>query len=248
MSPSGGSRVADRIRRVIVEFVVVVVGVLIALTADRWVQALDERAAEENHIAWLTRDLVRDSIELEAVIAAEARRERLAGEILLAVVDRDQIDAATDSLVYGFKTIGWSNPPTYATATWSELVAAGRLSLIGNDELRRRISRYYEAQDDLGEVEDDWEHRFKVLEDFTIMIVPDIPFSEGSPAIPGERVDAFRSSTTESDWARVRRSIAEDPGLRAMVGYAGTAARVRQRRYRVLLDEAADLLSALREG
>jgi len=113
-------------RRLVGELAVIILGVMIAIAADRWNQGrLDQRAAQE-FSARLIEELVADSVRLvQHAIAADTR----AGECvrLLEVVRSSRPDDAARDLY--FAATG-AAPPHPGGAVFGELQSTGSLRLL----------------------------------------------------------------------------------------------------------------------
>jgi len=150
--------------RIATEFAVVVVGVLVALSADRWVQSLDARASEAFYLERLTADLRADSATLVDAIRIATTRGETAFSILELSADPSSSVADPGSFLAAFQRVGWFNEVDYATSTWSELVASGSTERITDTALRTRLSANVEEQDRVAKIEADWERLLWLLE------------------------------------------------------------------------------------
>lgn len=241
-----------RSRRVVGELAVIVVGVLLALTADRWVQGLDDREREQAYLQGVERDLQADSSTLAGAIILEAYREETARSLLEATEHGPAADTEPGEWIGRFEMLGWSSPVGYATATWVQLISTGDLALLRSVSLRRELSAYYEGQDALNRSEEDWERLFWLLEQRTMLANPPGVRSAALNAILdvlGDEVDLPSSGAVAmGDVDRVLRAMDEDHQLAALVGQAWLAASVRTQLYRSLLEETVRLLSLVRSA
>jgi hypothetical protein len=235
--------IRDNARRGLIELAVVVVGVLIALSADRWMQTLDERATERTHLTWLLRDLRSDSVRMERGLAIETARQERARRLLEAASAPASEYGETDRayLLAAFQQIGWSVPPVFSTATWSQMVAAGNLSLLRDPELRQSLSGYYAGHAEFRENEEDREYRFSQLEDVTLRVLPSREREER-----GDTGRVFGIGQSEADLGRVVSAIRSDSELRSLIGYAGGAAGGRLVGYSTKVGDIGRLMAALR--
>ena len=236
----------DRLRGGAAELVVVIIGVLIALSADRWVQALDDRDRERTQLGWIASDLEADSAML--AYAIEASEQRIAYvRTLLDAADRpgpvppDEIQ----DFIRAFIRVGWSTSPTFASATWSEMVASGDLSLIRDTELRRDLSGYYHYQDAFLQVEANRDRLGRELEDRTIALYPYL--SLDADAL-GDR-EPIPEDVSPAQVARLLdRTRDPDSEMRGLISYAGTASAVRIWLYRDFMDRVSELLVRVRRA
>ena len=140
------------IPRLVGEFLVIVVGVLVALAADRWNQQRSEAVTAEEYLVRVVEEIRSDSVTIEAWFAS-SDRARAAGDSLRAAmsgtlelgVRRPQLRAGP-ALRF---------PPIVA---WEELNNTGALRYIRDADLRRTLSTYYarrvEAEQVLSSIEE----------------------------------------------------------------------------------------------
>lgn len=125
------------------EFLLIVVGVLVALFLESWWSSKQDRDLEATYIEELRREAQThiDSINLTAAVSAR-KRESLEEAITLLsdVFDPDSARELIQGLLQG------SGIPVVAelsSAVFSDLESSGRLNLITNNELRRAVLQYY---------------------------------------------------------------------------------------------------------
>ena len=131
--------------RVLAEFFIVILGVMIALAAESWRQDLLEAQVESAYLDRLREDVA------DGVIVLGVERMRFAGvtgaarKIVNALESEDQSDD-DDLLVENFiaaALTGFDREEMASDVTYSELVATGRLNLIKNHSLREAFIAYY---------------------------------------------------------------------------------------------------------
>lgn len=149
LSPFG--RVTSALRetrwtQVFIELLLLVVGILIALAIDGWMEDRRDARKERLYLERLVRDFDQDREILEEFVAFE---ERQAADGVLAyralcggteVTDREAVARALDHLTTR-RTI------RLARATYSDMLATGNLRLIRDAGLRDRIVKLYEANE-----------------------------------------------------------------------------------------------------
>lgn len=124
--------------RVTAEFTVIVLGVLVALAADRWNQGRVEDAASAEYVHRLLEELVSDSARLAAQLpVAEAGAE--AALALLEVVRGSEPDTTAWQLHYTCMSGDFTQ---VGGATYNELQSSGNLRLLPPD-LRELLFGYY---------------------------------------------------------------------------------------------------------
>ena len=152
--------VPDLARRMLLELSVIIVGVLIALAVDRWIASLDARSQESAYLARIEEDLRRDSVTIEAMIRTSVENADLT-EAMLGWVEGQALPGDVDaaSFMSSFDQASWHTPlnERLVRDTWEELVSSGRIGLIRDPDLRRRISAYYGLHQGLRGSDEDWD-------------------------------------------------------------------------------------------
>ena len=130
-------------RRGLVEFVVIVVGVLVALGLESWWQGRQERVLEAEYLESLQTELRRNLASIESVSdVSELKRSWLerARIILEAGLVADSAGIFLEGALQGS---GVPVVPQVSDAVFQDLVSTGRLALIRDDLKRRTIVRIY---------------------------------------------------------------------------------------------------------
>ena len=124
------------------QLLIILVGVVVALAADRWNQGRLDRASAGDYLASLVKDLREDTASLSAELQLAETREVDARLILGVVVGNKPIDdpfefvlAVVNASMYG--------EPVQSRETFDDLVETGRLGLIRDEVLRRGLADYY---------------------------------------------------------------------------------------------------------
>ncbi len=138
----------------ITELLIVVVGVLIALAADGWLQRVQDRALERDYVERLTRDLQLDTAELGAIIVLTESRARF-GETVLSAIDTGSRSGSASDFLRAVEYANYFSYPIYAKATIDDLSSTGNLRLIRSTDVKDALSRYY--------VEIEWMQQFQEL-------------------------------------------------------------------------------------
>jgi hypothetical protein len=128
------------------EFIVIVVGVLVALGVDSWNQAREDHATEQEYLLRLERDVQRD-IELQEFILTSLSEKSEALELISATINADQ--PAPDetglfvrALAKDGNNFGWGFP-LLQSVTFDDLTDTGNLRLLRDTEVRDSIIGYY---------------------------------------------------------------------------------------------------------
>lgn len=141
-----------------VEFVVIVLGVLIALAVDRAVQGVDDRALERAYLEALLDEFERGAANTE--FAVGFIRERMAMiDVLTAAIETGSVpDSITvEDLARGIELAGWHPGVTFPRVTWEDLINTGRLALITNAEMRRTLADFYIELDFVRDLDASWQ-------------------------------------------------------------------------------------------
>jgi hypothetical protein len=125
----------------VAEFLVIVVGVLVALTlsVDSWVSWRQDRALEVEYLERLLEDVEYDLSEIGSVEAV-ATAGRAYADSLLTAGAVDKWDAA--HLVGALVLASNSRQPDLSRSTFQELVSSGRIGLMRSRSLRTGLANY----------------------------------------------------------------------------------------------------------
>jgi hypothetical protein len=131
---------------VLIELLLLVLGILIALAVDGWMQDQRDARTERDYLQLLVRDLERDDEILKEFIGYEELQVNDGIEAYRALrktvapADREAV-AARLSRLTSRRTL------RLVRATYTDLVSTGNLRLIRNPVLRDRVVKYYEETD-----------------------------------------------------------------------------------------------------
>jgi len=129
-------------RRLLGEFVIIVVGVLVALWVDQLREARVNAALEVEYLKSLVIDLEADLAQFDETEAWMRRSEAAAATVLALYEGSPPTDDAAD-LVAAVETAGWQSWPSITRNTMDDLRSTGNLRLIQDPALRRAIAAYY---------------------------------------------------------------------------------------------------------
>jgi hypothetical protein len=129
-------------RRLLGEFVVIVVGVLVALWVDQLREARVNAALEVEYIESLVMDLEADLGQFDET-EAWMRRSEAAAATVLALYEGAPPTQNLADLVTAVETAGWQSWPSITRYTVDTLRSTGSLRLIRDPALRRAIASYY---------------------------------------------------------------------------------------------------------
>jgi len=128
------------------QLLIILVGVVVALAADRWNQGRLDRASAGDYLASLEQDLREDTASLSAELEMAERREVEARLILDVVIEKKTIDDPSE-FVLAVVNAAWYGEPVQSRETFDDLVETGRLGLIQDQALRRGLTDYYHFVD-----------------------------------------------------------------------------------------------------
>jgi len=131
------------------EFLVVVVGVLMALWVDELREARVNAALEVEYLQSLVTDLDADLAQFDETEAWMRRSEAAAATVLALYEGSPPTDDVAD-LVKAVETAGWQYVPSITRNTIEDLRSTGNLRLISDAQLRRAIAAYYATLEEVG--------------------------------------------------------------------------------------------------
>jgi hypothetical protein len=234
---------AQALTRIAGELAVIVLGVLIALAADRWIQAADARTDEQFYIAQLASDIRADSAKLEDMVDRSAVRNQAALDLLLyADTDNQQLgrDPQQFMIDVWLASVFGTNLE-YTTDTWEDLVSSGGLSSIRDPALRAELSGYY---NEIERVKGLFEGRSLTPSTTLDELLPPLQSLALNPAFLPSEVRADHQPTVE-DAARFLRELTSREDLLAHFAGMRRTWTVSLNVHRGLLDRAAYLLEQL---
>jgi hypothetical protein len=128
---------------VTLDFLVVVMGVFIAIEVANWNPARQDRVEERRYYGQLLVDLRAD---LETFSQAE-KLTNTYDEAAQLVIDRlggkDPPHASPGRMATAIHKAGWIYIPYASRGTYNELVSTGNLGLLRNSQLKSEIANYY---------------------------------------------------------------------------------------------------------
>lgn len=141
-------RLADAIRHqdwftVVIEFVIVVVGIFVALQVDGWNQRRLDHAIGQQYLENI-RAAIRADIDMLNGEIEQAKLRRVAAEYTLRAIKTGTYDDAGLFIRQVDQTGRW-DAPTYQRAAYEDLVATGSARFI-SPALRDQLHEYYRSQ------------------------------------------------------------------------------------------------------
>lgn len=155
-SPRPEPELSGRLKWLISETLVIVLGVLIALAVDRAVQSADEQRFETVQLRGLANDF-EEAASVAASAARQARwRDELGQRLLQTIEGHAPDDLTASGLAQAIEFPSWHYLPPFPKETWDDLINTGRLGAISNAEIRRAIARFYRGVDQVTTFHADW--------------------------------------------------------------------------------------------
>jgi hypothetical protein len=132
----------------IIDFLVVVLGIFVALQVDNWNQNRIERIEEAGYVDRLLTEVRSDLQSFEFRLAAfEEKSASLSRvEATFEIGATDDPRRFLEDVIVG-ANFGW-NQGLSERSTFDELVSSGNLDVIQDETLRLRIARYYRRYED----------------------------------------------------------------------------------------------------
>ena len=221
-----------------IEFVVIVVGVLVALAVDQWAQEREERQLLDDYLAALVVDLEADRANVARGLSrAETNEQSL--RTILGIVDGDVSGLPLEELVPAVERLGFLYVPEVNDFAYRDLQASGRLRLLPA-ELRRVIQDYFHRRAVEGGWMDDYSDDLQEIQDVRPELIHDVELR-----VRYHR--EFRVGDTEAEPAVIEARIrARADRLRPRLS-EGIVIQQRMVRDLTEIDEdAAELIEALR--
>ena len=126
------------------EFVVIVLGVLVALAVDNWSQERQDNKTKAHLIQSLLSDLREDRGDYQGFVEDCNARHAAANFINALVANRsERTDADYENAREALRRLGSTSRIETVESTFREMSSLGSAATIGDDELRIRISHYY---------------------------------------------------------------------------------------------------------
>lgn len=205
-----------RVSRLAGEFIVIVVGVVVALGVDRWVQALDEAEAEREHL-----ELVRRDLEGNLQIFNEIRRDWSAAAdaagLLLAALGEDGLRPPDPVLLAAVARAGTVNTQPARDGSFRAMETTGALRYIRDADLRAEIVAYFtqEIRDGRPMLEERSDLRFRAFARSRMMPQARETADQCRWPTPTAACDVADPPSTAELWAALNREPEVEAWLRS---------------------------------
>ena len=159
-------------RRLFFEFVIIVVGVLVALWVDQLRQNRVNARLQVEYLESLVSDLESDLAQFDET-EAWMRSSEAAASTVLALYARSPPTTDIADLVAAVERAGWQAWPSISRNTIEDLRSTGNLRLIRDPAMRRAISSYYATIENVSIPLADMRDRIWAIYDAHVMYVLD---------------------------------------------------------------------------
>jgi hypothetical protein len=139
------------VRYVAGQFVVIVVGVLVALAVDQWRSDRNDRAREAEYLARLTADLTADTATFSEFLSLLGTKSDVLGALLVDSA-RSLSNAEPSALMDRLTASGFVALPPNRAGTFRELQTTGNLGLLEDVSMRDALAQYYMGYDHISGV------------------------------------------------------------------------------------------------
>jgi hypothetical protein len=223
-----------RVARGLGEFAIIVIGVLVALAAENWLQDREDGERARAAIVLLLEDLRADSTSLSQALAPGARRDTLAAQLF------SDPDLSGDSALMLLRALFNSANYLPTRSTFESLLQSDGVRHIGDTELQVALVRYYQETQANVSVWNQWylDQYFLFIERLSRHISP-------SPASLEEALQVRTAQPLElrTPWPEVR----DDNELMTQIWYARNFEQALDLRLLEALETNADLSRLLAE-
>ncbi len=120
----------------------IIVGILVALYIDGWMQDRQDRKSEKAYLELLREDLALIEGELRSYVDFEATNVET-GSVVYAMLDVDNPSAEYAQIQLMLATLSARKTLQITSATYTDLQSTGNLQLIRNQDLRQGIVRFF---------------------------------------------------------------------------------------------------------
>jgi hypothetical protein len=133
--------------RMISESAIIMVSILLALSADAWLDTRRQNAQREGHLAALTRDFSQMSERIDASYEA-ANRAVQSGMLLLGKL-QDDSELDPELAPVWLWNLHFYEVFSPSVGAYEALVAAGNIELLKDNELQRELAAFFGSFEDL---------------------------------------------------------------------------------------------------
>ena len=132
-----------RVVRLLGEFFVIVIGVMVALAADSWMKSAEEAERVQAALTLLVEDLVTDSTRMEELVPYPPRHDSIRATLWSTPSDAAM---AEDSVLVLFRRLLGGQDFQASRSTYESLVATDGIRFLDDAQLRADLMQYYEER------------------------------------------------------------------------------------------------------
>jgi hypothetical protein len=129
------------------ELVIVVVGIFIAIQADRWWEQQDDLRQEQLYIERLAEDIERDIANISYAIELAAFRLEFADLLIAAAINPEISQNEPEKFLAAVHQSAFTYTPALSSDTFEELRSTGSLGLLRDEKLKAALFEYYRFDD-----------------------------------------------------------------------------------------------------
>jgi hypothetical protein len=162
----------QRMRRVVLEFLVIALGVSAGLAADNWNDGRKERELERAFLQGVASDLSDNIREVELITANARSLETSLLRVIAAVrTGRTQWSTA-EQMVEDLVKCTYLGIPRLSSVTWDEIRTTGSLRLLRDREFKRRLGSYYQRYDYNAQFHPEYRRKEAAVEEALLGLLP----------------------------------------------------------------------------
>jgi len=129
------------------ELLIVVVGIFIAIQADRWWEQQDDLQQEQLYIERLAEDIERDIANISYAIELAAFRLEFADLLIRAAIEPEVARNEPERFLAAVHQSAFTYTPALSSDTFEELRSTGKLGLMRDEKLKAALFEYYRFDD-----------------------------------------------------------------------------------------------------
>jgi hypothetical protein len=123
------------------EIVLVVIGILIALSINNWNEEIKDKILEQNYLVSLKKELgINIQIAHQSYLFSDFQAKN--GELILDCMNNN-IRQNPLELAVAIEHTGWGNSINFVSDVWGELYATGNIGIIRNDLIKNKLMELY---------------------------------------------------------------------------------------------------------
>ena len=153
------------------EIVLVVIGILIALSINNWNELIKESKLEKRYLKNITKELKKDSIALDNIHKELVYQSETKNPVIEMLEDQQKNDSLMKYFAVQWRPI---YPYTPLNSTFEEMKSSSHLNIIKSDEIRESIIKMYNSYESLYSDEQFLLKYFEKLVDLLAKNIPNL--------------------------------------------------------------------------